>query len=154
MRWWGWKEEGGESQGPERNLCVARTRGDILMGHSRKRMSGDTEGESRSSTLSLPPRATFRETSHQLQPYLQAFRLATLLFVVRKKALTLPHYHLYAAIWWKVHNKNETNYCNLFLVRFCWFVSSDTEKYILCTFIMPFDICFIQIFSWLLLARF
>lgn len=120
----------------------------------KERMSGDTESESRSSTLSLPQRATFRETSHQLQPYLQAFRLATLLFIVRKKALTLPHYHLYAAIWWKVHNKNEPNYYNLFLVRFCWFISSDTEKYILCTFVMPFDICFIQIFSWLLLARF
>jgi len=46
MRWWGWEEEGDNAQGPERNVCMAVTRGGVLVGCSQKgRMrAGDMKG--------------------------------------------------------------------------------------------------------------
>lgn len=63
---------------------MAVTRGDVLVECSQKggMRVGDMKGESRSTdSLSLLPRPLFRETSHELQPYLQVFRLTTRLLM-------------------------------------------------------------------------
>ena len=83
----GLEEEWDNSWARERNVCMAVTCGDVPMGCSQKeRISSDAEHASKSSdTLNLPPNTMFRETSRQLWPCLQVFRITTFLFMVGKK---------------------------------------------------------------------
>lgn len=111
---------------------MAVTRGGVLVGCSQKGRVrvGDMKGESRSSdSLRLPPRPLFRETSHELQPYLQVFRLTTHLLMGGEPSLC----HIPTSFGEKFTRKMKPTTVAFCCCCYIFFIFSDTENYILST---------------------